>query len=179
MPNFWTGLGRMMSGKPIYDPNDPDIQNAQSSENFDAIDAGQQSVNAAQPLPQIRKGDESTFPVLQVRRIDNRFNGDNVQIYLRIYNASRMQLWLHSIHIFGTEQRFNDDLQPGEERQYPVYNGHHMKDKHDHNAKIKYRTMDGDYFEIEYELKFRYHSESESFECYEMHQHHAVRDIYG
>lgn len=182
MPNFWTGMGRMLSGKPIYDPNDPDIQNMQdggpSSQTDDTSVQNQAQVAPPNPYSPIVKGDDRTFPVLQIRRVDNRYNGNNVQVFFRIYNASPMQVWLDRIKVFGAERRINDDLRPRQEQQYAVYSGPQFKNKDDDKAKLKFKTMDGDYFEIEYELRFNYHTDHAMYECNEVHQHGPVRDIY-
>lgn len=181
MPNFWTGLGRMMSGKPIYDPNDPDIQQHKPYED-NPIDQQVQDpaaqVPVGRPANGIIKGNESTYPKLEIRRVDNHYNGDNVEIYFRIYNPTNMQLWIERVQLCGSDHRIRDDLRPHQEQQYSVYNGKCMKSDHEREVKIKFRTMEGDYFQIEFEIRYRYLRERGIYEVDECHQHHAVRDIY-
>ncbi|HSW79893.1 MAG TPA: hypothetical protein VLG47_03890 [Candidatus Saccharimonadales bacterium] len=190
MPNFWTGFGRMMAGKPIYDPDDPDIKQYQTGEDPGSLNPSDQSAQPAAPIDPfakvpgqpnangIIKGREDTFPKLQIRRIDNHYRGDDVEVYFRIYNPTNIQLWIENIKVCGHERRIRDDLRPHQEQQYSVYNGHCMKSNREREVKIKFRTMDGDYFEIAFEINYRYLKEHDIYEFDRAEQHHAVRDTY-
>ena len=159
-------MKRLVMGQPLFDGQQP-------------IPPGSPPVSADQPASFTRKGDSTTFPVVQITRVDNHFNGSNLQVYCRIRNNSRERIVLDKIRLLGTARQITDDLQPNEEREYVVYEGPPLQNQAYHDAQLDYRTESGDYFEADHDVTFSYQADNKTYLIDEVRLHTPIRDIYG
>jgi hypothetical protein len=184
MPSFFESVKRIIQGKPVFD--DVDAQQKPQQ------DTSQVPLPTLTPLPQapqaqpqppkpqspIRKGDSSTFPIVQVKHCTSKLNGPNMQVYCRIINNSRMPIDLDKIRILGTTRELDNKLRPGEEREYMVYSGPRLQRQQYNDAQLDYKTEYGDYFKAIHDVRFTYNSDK-TYSVDELRLHPPIRDIYG
>lgn len=164
MPGLLTILGRIIAGKPVYEPGD--------------ITPG--APPQAPPDASIHKRETSTFPVVRVHRINTNYNGNNMDVSAIICNESAIPIQLDRFNVLGHDIRLPDDLRPNQAREYPIYRGPMLKARGDGQAKLQYRTAEGhDYFEAAHDVYYEYHREQNAYSISEMRLHPPIRDVYG
>jgi hypothetical protein len=181
MPGFFKFMGRLMAGKPIYDPNDqPTGQPSMNAPGGPLPGQPQVPPQAQAPASPIHKGDASTFPVVEVQRVVTHVSGNAMQVGCWLCNRSPMQIILDRFRLLGGEIRLTDDLRPNQAHEYIVYRGPLLRNRESDVAVLHYRTASGgDYFEATYDLVFRYDGNSQTYTVDEMRLHPPIRDIYG
>jgi hypothetical protein len=174
MPSFFEAMKRMIQGKPVFDA--PEQPRQDSAQPLTPVPPRPAAPTA--PQNTIRKGVDSTFPVVYVKRTTTRINGRQMQVYCRIMNTFRETIALDKIRLLGTTRELDCDLRPGEEREFQVYNGP-MVTNQQREAKLDYKTQrEGDYFEAIHDITFTYRPDK-TYMVDEMKLHLPIRDIYG
>jgi hypothetical protein len=172
MGHFFELMKRMAAGKPAFeDPtakDGPDKKDEQSS----AVPAPQE------PKPLIRKQDENTFPVIEIKQAKTHLDGDNIQLYCQIQNTWEQEVMLDKIRLLGMTCELDTYLRPNENREFLVYKGPKLRHE-DHEAQIDYKTAkEGDYFRAVYNVTFTYNPTDKSYTVNQMDIHLPIRDIY-
>jgi hypothetical protein len=171
MASLFTALGRIMSGKPVFDSNDTSPSQADGQAPNDQAPA-----TPGAPASAVRKGDANTYPVVEVRRVETRVDGNTMQVYCYIRNSSPELLVLDKIQLLGLTKRLGDDLRPNE---YLTYSGPALQNDQYREALVDYKTASGDYFEALYEVIFSFHQENKTYTVGELRLRPPIRDIYG
>lgn len=138
------------------------------------------SIDSPQQEPQsgIRKGDESSYPVVKIPHITSHEDSTRVHIYAHILNTWPEEIKLDKIHLFGTTRILGNFLRGGEEREILVYDGPKLQ-KETRDAQMEYRTQpEADYFQATYDIIFNYHQNDKTYTPSEVHLKGAIRDIY-
>jgi hypothetical protein len=177
MPSFFEAMKRMIQGKPVFDtperPQEPQVPGAQP-----ITPATPRPTAPVTPLNTIKKGVDSTFPVVYIKRTSTRINGRQMQVYCRIMNSFHATIALDKIRILNTTRELDCDLRPGEEREFQVYSGPVVTNQQ-REAKLDYKTQrEGDYFEAIHDVTFIYHPDK-TYTVDEIKLHMPIRDIYG
>lgn len=168
MSGFFDFMRKMAEGKPVFD---------------------EQQQNGAQPAaqastpepsgPAIDKGNERSFPVVRVKRVNTKLNGDRMQVYLRIVNEWPEEIMLDKIRAFGMVHEIDDFLDGNKEDEFLVYDGPRLTRQYN-EAQLDYKTQrENDYFEAIHDVKFTYHAEDDTYSVNEMRLRLPIRDIYG
>lgn len=196
MPSFFEGLRRLTQGKPVFDPNEgqsPGVDITQQGQ--DAQPTAQQPwmqtppqpaqpatpaqpAPTAQPEPIIDKANNRTFPVVYIKHTRALVNGNNMQVYCRIANSSPMDIDVHSIKLLGTETSMRFPLHPGGEKEFLIYNGPRLQGTQYHDAKLHYKTGNGDYFEAYHDIRFMLNGADKTYIIDEINLHPPIRDIF-
>lgn len=179
MPGFFDFLDRMVRGEPVFD--DQQEQGKQPTPASDEAKlAGQQSApTPAEPTgPVIRKGDESSFPVVRIKKLTPRINGDKMQVYGWIENEWPEEIMLDKIRWLGTTREIDSFLKGRESREFLLYDGP-LREREDREALLDYKTQrDGDYFQAVHDVTFTYLQNEKRYSVNEARLEH-IRDIYG
>ncbi len=123
---FFSGLSKVLQGKPIYEPTD-----TRSSQTQEPI---------AQPVG------PKAIPVVQIRRVECLEKGANLELHIDIHNDFTEPILLDKIMLLGTEKELDTTLLPGEARQFYVYSRPQFTNQPRGYAEVQYRKQDGDYF---------------------------------
>lgn len=167
--SFLDFMGRMFEGKPVFDEADSRPQD--KPEASDDV--------AAAPQSAIRKHDESSFPVVHVKRTKTTINGSNMQVYCMIENTWPDQVMLDKIRLCNTTRELDTYLRAGETKDFLVYSGPKLTHEY-HEALLHYKTQqEGDYFEAVHDVDFEYHPEDKTYSVSELELRKPIRDIYG
>ena len=186
MPSFFQVIKRLIQGKPVFDPNDQ-LDGSRPNPLQQPIQPGQpQQTHGAVPLPTqpavpsngIQKGNDRTFPVVIVKRVKSRVNGNNLQVYGWIRNNWHGQIELDKIRLLGGHKELDATLRPGEEKEFQLFSGTRPS-KPTYNAEIDYKTEEGkDYFRAVYDVDFSFLPDK-TYSVDELKLHLPIRDIYG
>ncbi len=151
---FFDDLNKIAQGKPVFEPTDANLQAGQDGQVTQSREASPQPQTAT-PAPQGPK----TIPVVQVRRVECRDNGPQMELQVDIQNDSREDVMLDKILLLGTVRELDTTLRPGQSRQFTVYKGNRTPDEPRGYAEVRYRKMDGDYFSAIHQLRGRKESD--------------------
>jgi hypothetical protein len=178
MPSFFQSMGRIFSGKPVYDASD--IQNPQnpSTENSSQAPTPEPGQEQA-PQPTIRKGDANTYPVVFVKHFRTHLDNGHMDVSCVVANTCSEDIMIEKIRLLGTTYKLEASLHPGGEREYIVYKGPALLNQGDPHLLLDYKTMrEGDYFETLHEVLFKYLPDK-TYDIADIRFLPPVRDIYG
>ena len=182
MPGFFDFLDRMVKGEPVFDDQDAAAgkDNRASFKSDETKAAESQPAKAPEPTgPVIRKGDESSFPVVQIKRLTPRINGTKMQVYGWIENEWPEEIMLDKIRWLNTTREIDSFLKGHESRDFLLYDGPLLTNEY-HEALLHYKTQrDGDYFEAVHDVTFTYHPNEKLYSVNEVRLRRPIRDIYG
>jgi hypothetical protein len=199
MPSFFEGLRRITQGQPVFDPNEGQANGVDITQNQPAPQPvstepwmqtpGQPALAVstnqpapapvpAQPQSPINKADNRTFPMVYIKHTRSQVSGNTMQVYCRISNASPMDIDVHVIKLLGIETSLRFPLHPGAEKEFLVYNGPRMQSTQYHDARLHYKTRDGDYFEAYHDIRFMLNSFDKTYVIDEINLHPPIRDIF-
>ncbi len=162
---FFDAFNRVMQGQPAFTPeNEPQAGGNASAEPEKGT---------------IKKGDDKTFPVVQVKKTIPRFQGDQVAIYCWVHNTFSRDVELHSLRIAGTTRSLHFHLGAGQEKEILIYKGPRFDREKDHEAWLDYKTRgEGDYFRAVFDVEYNRHNDG-TFTIEDLHAKLPIRDIYG
>jgi hypothetical protein len=181
MPGFFDFLDRMVRGEPVFDDQDGDGKKPVfESDEAKQAQTEQKQAPAPEPTgPVIRKGDESSFPVVRVKKLTPRINGTKMQVYGWIENEWPEEIMLDKIRWLGITREIDSFLKGHEGRDFLLYDGPLLPHE-EHEAQLDYKTQrDGDYFESVHEVTFTYHQNEKLYSVNEIRLREPIRDIYG
>lgn len=152
---------------------------AQGKPAFEDKNQSEQQQPEAPPQLAIRKGDDSSFPMVYVKRVKTDFNGSNMDVYCLIVNTWTGEVMLDKIRVAGRTREIDAFLQAGQENEFHVYSGPRLEKQY-HEALLDYKTVhEGDYFEAVHDVTFAYHAQDRTYSIDEMRLRRPIRDIYG
>ncbi len=170
-------MNRMVNGEPVFQDNPKDDEPRINAEK--APEPTPQPPEETSSRPAIRKGDESSFPLVYIKRTKSRLDGPKMQVYCQIVNTWPEEVELDKITMLGVKRELDVYLRGGEEREFLVYDGPRV-DHEQHEAQLDYKTKEErDYFQAIHDMTFTYHPDDKTYSVNEMHLREPIRDIYG
>lgn len=121
---FIDGLGRFLSGKPVF---------------TDATQAAQGASDGPKYIPR-----------LVIVRAETHVRGNGLEISVHIKNQSNVELFVDKIRIFEKTVELDDFLKPGDVYEPVVYSGPKFADEKLTRCELQYRTKEGDYFTMQH-----------------------------
>jgi len=161
---FLSGLGKVLKGEPVFDPNQ---QPADGTQPAPAPIAGMSQV-----VPQMQK----VIPVVMIGRIECPVNGQNMDVYGDIHNGSSVPVMLDRVSLLGAVHQLDTTLKPGESRQFLLYRGATLRSQPSGYAEVQYRTEAGDYFSARHTI--RVHQGPEGFIVHELELTMPIHDMH-
>lgn len=155
MPSFFEGLKRVVSGQPVFRP-DEDVDGVTHKSDF------QPEVQQPQSDPVVADAKEhrgtKVIPEVIIERVEYRDNGQNMDVSVQINNRSQQEVMIDKLLLLGGSRAINHILRPGESRELPVYSGPKPSHRNYTNCELQYRDQaTGDYFSslhlVEYEAQ--------------------------
>jgi len=166
--SFLDFMSRMFEGKPVFDENVNPRADAQA-----APQPGDQSLQS-----KIRKHDDSSFPVVHVKRTKTTVSGNEMQVYCLIENTWPDQVMLDKIRLCNTTRELDTYLSGHQAKDFLVYKGPKLTHEY-HEALLDYKTQqEGDYFQAVHDVDFEYHPEDKTYTVSELELRRPIRDIY-
>lgn len=174
MPSFFEGLKRVISGQPVFRPEE-DVDGVTHKSDQQA-DTEQQNhpVDAdvvEQPGPKI-------IPEVYIERVESRDNGANMDVSVQINNRSQQEVMVDKLLLLGVTRAINHVLRPGESRELPVYNGPKPTHRNYTNCELQYRDQaTGDYFSSLHLVEYEAQSPEGTYEIRNIRFTPPIKDI--
>ena len=163
---FFTTLGRMVRGEPVFQTND----STTGAQNNDKPLAGA-SERPRESFQDLAQEVKHNPPQLHIERVEPVIQNDSfMRLWLSVKNPSKWNVEIDSIEALGHSSDMYKYLTPGEVEQIKAYEGPMLKVKPHGYAQIKFKVdatgdvflaryfvqykleNDGDYIPIEFEL---------------------------
>lgn len=158
---FWGAVGKIVSGKPVFEPQDNPAANGQ----------------AASGVPGAQPARRTEDPVVRIKRVECRASGPRLEVFADIHNEAREPIYLDRIILSGKNRELDSQLNAGQARQYLIYSGPLLMQPPKGYAEVHYRKQrDGDYFADYHEIRSR-NMGREGYEITELLMRGPVRDI--
>jgi len=168
---FFGALGKVLSGKPVYSPQDQSVQ----QEGSQLMDDTQ---TAAQPGQQPGQVAGKVVPVIRFGRIENQWDGPRLDVWADAGNESEVPVFIDWVTMLGAKRQLDLQLRPGQERQVLVYSGPLLQNHPGGYAEVQYRTAeDRDYFMNYHEIRSEQEEGGLGWRITEMIQRGPVKDM--
>lgn len=175
MPGFFEGMRRMLVGEPVFKPgehNDEPIY-----QHKDEAQAEAQATVANYDHSQAVVDEKANPPQAVIERFECYVHDEkHMEINLHIRNLSHELLWMDKVLLFGKHFDLDRELDPGEVREFMVYNGPMMDNKYYTDAEVQYRTPTGDYFSAMHNVEYQ-EKENSRYIPHRMRSYGPVKDI--
>jgi hypothetical protein len=167
--SFFDAMKRMMEGKPAFVGEDEAMPKS-----------GEESqTSPKEPQTGIRKGDESSFPVVYVKRTKTTLGSRDMQVYCIIANTWPEEIMLDKIRLGGVVRELDTYLNANQEREFLVYSGPRLN-RQEFEAQLDYKTQhEGDYFRAVHDVSYAYHNDDKTYSVSEVRLRRPILDIYG
>lgn len=135
---FFKAMGRVLAGKPVYEPED--ISTTE-----------QQKAAELTPAADVH----NVVPVVRLTRVECPVQNGRMDLYVDVRNESSEILFVDKIHVLGTTRELDASLRPGEARQFHVFSGTPPQSAGYNMADVQYRTEKGDYFAAGHAVRYQ------------------------
>lgn len=140
--SLWTGLGRLVAGKPVFQVSDQ--APGEMSGSGDKANSSQPATN-----------DSKVIPEVEIRDVDCNRASDPMSLWLNFLNTSQQAVFLDKISLFGQTRELDFEIASGETRKLEVYRGKPMSSNSLNTAELSYRVVaNRDYFQARYTVEF-------------------------
>jgi hypothetical protein len=172
MPGFFEGMRRMIIGEPVYKPGE--TADTPIYQHQDEIKAEKQATDASFDP---EHADKLNPPEAVVERFECYVHDEkHMEVNLHIRNQSKDLLWMDKVMLFGKRYDLDRELDPGETREFMVYNGPMLESKYYTTAELHYRSPHGDYFSAHHNIEFE-EKENNKYIPHRIRFYGPVRDI--
>lgn len=128
MSSFFKLLKRLATGETVFQQKD-------------------NNHNQGKPRGQEVAPTPKTIPQVSIVREDCRINGNRMTCYVHILNNSQQTIYLDDILLLGVKRELQAQLDPGERREFQVYNSRPIKGSFINDCYLLFRNQAGDYFQ--------------------------------
>jgi hypothetical protein len=157
---FFNTFKRLVSGKPPFEVSKQSNQGGVIN---------QQGSEQTMPGPKV-------VPEVRIERTTSHLTGANMQITCIIQNNAQMPIELDKIELLSASYELNTLLQPGQERQFNVYNGSRPNNMNYRTAELYYKNQQGDYFCANHNIEYQQEPDN-TYTVVEMKLMYPIRDV--
>lgn len=181
---LFTGLSRLAKGEPVFQPGDDDWNEKSSYKDTDGSEpyAQPEGSDATADITNDGRGalrdsrGQKLYPQVVVDKVNCHLSGNYMDCYFGLQNNARTPIELDKITILGTTRELDCPLQPGEQRDFQVYNGVCPTNNYANKCQIYYKDPAGDYFMSEHLIDFEQNPDK-SYYIYRVRFIGPVRDV--
>jgi hypothetical protein len=138
VPSFFETIGRIVSGKPAFTPED----NLKKRNN---AQMGESSMTyGANPLKKA-----------EITDVDCVEGGAGLECWITIQNSSNDKLDLNQFEFLGKQTDLQTIVNPGERRRFMAYQGPHLQNPGPNECNVEYIDSSGNYFVANHNVIFR------------------------
>lgn len=161
--SFWSGLSKLIQGKPVFE--------------VPSEGASNENVSGVRKSELIDGSGRKVTPQLRVEHCKSYVNGDTMQTMAWLVNNSAYAVKVDKVVLMGSTTHVDRHLDSGEGHQVQLYSGPVAASDHDHKASV-YCTIveNGDYFRTDYMVEYNRESNG-TYTVEELHAEPAVFDI--
>lgn len=152
---FFTALGRIVKGEPVFQPGDgqPGVPSSSPVQPL-----------SAQPQPQPPL-EPKVHPHIVIEDCECDTDDSYMSCEVEVQNESEIQLDIDIVRMLGSSRDMGTFLRPGEARKFKVYHGPVPKSTADNRCTIAFRTHPGgDHFTADFLLEFKKLPDTDGYE---------------
>ena len=166
---FLDGLGRFISGKPVFEAQPQAERNNEFMGDVDAADAPRTGL--------VDEHGNKVVPQLEIGQVRSHRNGETMMVTAWVTNRSNQRLRIDEIRMIKQRQQPSRELDPAQAHEITLYQGGIPKDEAEHYMDVVYRiTVNGDLFQRRYLIEY-YRENDGALLVDELHDDGPVRDI--
>ena len=168
---FFDGLGRFISGKPVFEATQPyDTPNRDSQNNMDmSSDTSRTGL--------VDEHGNKVVPQIEVAHVQSHRHGGDMTVTAWITNRSDQRIRVDETRLIKQRQQPHRELDPAQAHEFTLYQGPLPKDEAEHYLNIVYRiSANDDLFERRYLVEY-YRESDGGILVDELHEDGVVRDI--
>ncbi|MDN5819453.1 MAG: hypothetical protein L0H36_01730 [bacterium] len=167
---FLTGLGRFLSGKPVFVPGESEEQIIDS---VSASDTTQ--IAAANDLHD--SSGRKIAPQINVSHVKSHVAGNTMSVTAWITNNSSYDIRIDSCNILSHHVNLYRNLSPGQGHEAMLYRGPVATNNHDYRVRFIFRISENtDEFEMNYVVRF-YRNSDGTFVIDQLDRNGTIKDI--
>lgn len=156
MPSFFEGLKRVVSGQPVFRPDEDVDGVTHKADQRQEIE--QQLLSQPVDAEVVDQSGPKVIPEVYIERVEYRNSGANMDVSIQINNRSQQEVMVDKLMLLGQTRGINYVLRPGESRELEGYSGPRLNHRNYTNCELQYRDQaTGDYFSslhiVEYEAQ--------------------------
>lgn len=141
---FWQGLGRLASGKPVFQ-DDTGL----------AVPPANTPPAAVAPALVDAHG-YKIIPTIELTHLTSHLSGDTLTITAWTANRSDQRIRIDSFEMLGSKRIIRRELDPAQAHELTLYQGPVPHEDHHTRAQLEFCLLvDDDLFELIYYIKFR------------------------
>jgi len=156
--SFFDAIKRLATGQPVFSAESENESKPEAADQDTPKPAASEPSQQQSGTPRDEQG-EKILPVVTVKRVECRLDGDRMQCWGVLQNQSLYKMELDKITLLGSRLELDNYLQPNEEREYLLYSGDRPTDENNHDCDLVYINESGDYFNAEHYVHFTLQSD--------------------
>jgi hypothetical protein len=156
---FFGALGKIIQGKPVFEPgqkNNGAAQPQQPGGEFGGGTFGQSTApqQPAQPQAPAATAGPKQMPNIEFERLVCTSNGTHMECDAHIKNHSQTDVDLDRFNFMGSSYDLGRVLRPGEMHEFRIFSGPRPNNTSYNRAELTVKDASGDYFQIIYHVEF-------------------------
>ncbi len=168
---FLGGLGRFLSGKPVFEAEPPSVQ----KNDFLGPMAEQSTDSSRTGL--VDEHGNKVVPQIEVAHVQSHRHGNDMTVTAWITNRSDQRIRIDETRMIKQRQQPHRELDPAQAHEFTLYQGPLPKDEAEHYLDIVYRiSANGDLFERRYLIEY-FRENDGGILVDELHEDGIIRDI--
>lgn len=169
---FFDGLGRLLSGKPVFEP----LPQAEQKDEQYSNDPSPQAGGATRTGLVDERGNK-IVPQIEIAHVQSHRHGSDMTVTAWVTNRSDQRLRIDEVRMIKQRQQPHRELEPAAAHELTLYHGSLPKDEAEHSMLVTYRICaNGDLFERRYRIEY-YRENDGGILVDELHEDGVVRDI--
>lgn len=154
MPGFWGTMKRLIAGEPVYQvsdqKDDSQTKAAQPAGSSDEAE-GQKESLPTKPVPPVLP---KIYPEVVIVRTECQAQDYDMEVTVHVRNNSLEHVTLSEIALMEREDKLEEDLNPGDTREFTAYKGPVPTNTYATRCELRYRNATGDYFAARHNVEF-------------------------
>lgn len=173
---FFSGLGRLIRGEPIFVNKPKDAEDDFSDDPWKRDDQDTDN-SSVEKSPFIDEKGRKIIPEIRLEHCKSHIDGDNMTVTVWATNMSDIEIEIDKVDMLGMWREIDRFLKPREAHELLLYKGKIPTDENDHKAILQYRIVkNGDCFAAEFRIEYNFESDRR-YTVEELHPEPVVRDI--
>jgi len=157
---FWDVTKRLVQGKPAFENAQPKDDWDDDAPTVDYAEDREAKRTEVQDTSLFDDNGNKQIPVAQVIHTKYTLSGDKIEVWSTIRNQSDRALELDKIMMLGVRHDLRYPLQPGQQREFSVFNGPHPTHDNYKKAELYYKdSLAGDYFRADHLVEYKYETD--------------------
>lgn len=178
---FWSGLGKIVQGKPVFEESDASSGSGWADKDDHPVvrpdDAQELSEELSHKTP-VGENGYKIIPIVKLEHCKSHINGDTLEATIWATNTSQEEIELDTIVIADVTTHLDKRrLAAGQGHEIRIYSGLALRHENHQAASLYYRLVrSDDNFRADFRVEYSYQSDG-TYHISDLHPEHDVHDI--